>query len=367
MLKDATPYNVQWRGSQPVFVDIGSFERLAKVSPGSATGSSACCSSIRSCSRRTAAFRSSPGYAEASTESRRPSSARSSLDETRSGAGCCSTSSSTRASSGATRIEGPRFAATWRGRVRPEARRATSRAPASSSPGCSPRASRVPGRDYRLDVQLRRRGDGREGGLRPARGRAAHGDAWSGTLAATRAASRASRPKHSTSSWPSTPTVPSSTRSTGRCGTRANPDDPAADRRPRRSVARDRMEQRGEGHPPRPRPAGPRRSAWRSSTTSRSRGTSLSASSSAGCTTSAARWSSSSPIETIRWCSACSAPSARTHIRTTRATPSSSCSRPASGSSTRSRCRPGRECSTTRTLHDGGPPSFRARLVQGDE
>ena len=27
MLKDATPYNVQWRGSQPVFVDIGSFER----------------------------------------------------------------------------------------------------------------------------------------------------------------------------------------------------------------------------------------------------------------------------------------------------------------------------------------------------
>lgn len=28
VLKDATPYNVQWRGSQPVFVDIGSFERL---------------------------------------------------------------------------------------------------------------------------------------------------------------------------------------------------------------------------------------------------------------------------------------------------------------------------------------------------
>jgi hypothetical protein len=27
MLKDGSPYNVQWRGSQPVFVDIGSFER----------------------------------------------------------------------------------------------------------------------------------------------------------------------------------------------------------------------------------------------------------------------------------------------------------------------------------------------------
>ncbi len=28
ILKDATPYNVQWRGPRPVFIDIGSFERL---------------------------------------------------------------------------------------------------------------------------------------------------------------------------------------------------------------------------------------------------------------------------------------------------------------------------------------------------
>jgi SAM-dependent methyltransferase len=33
MLKDATPYNVQWRGSQPVFVDIGSFERARDGEP----------------------------------------------------------------------------------------------------------------------------------------------------------------------------------------------------------------------------------------------------------------------------------------------------------------------------------------------
>ena len=46
MLKDATPYNVQWRGSQPVFVDIGSFERAATVSRGPHIGSSACSSSI---------------------------------------------------------------------------------------------------------------------------------------------------------------------------------------------------------------------------------------------------------------------------------------------------------------------------------
>ena len=32
-LKDATPYNVQWRGSQPVFVDIGSFERARPGEP----------------------------------------------------------------------------------------------------------------------------------------------------------------------------------------------------------------------------------------------------------------------------------------------------------------------------------------------
>ena len=32
-LKDATPYNVQWRGAQPVFVDIGSFERVRDGEP----------------------------------------------------------------------------------------------------------------------------------------------------------------------------------------------------------------------------------------------------------------------------------------------------------------------------------------------
>ena len=32
-LKDATPYNVQWRGTRPVFIDIGSFERLRPGEP----------------------------------------------------------------------------------------------------------------------------------------------------------------------------------------------------------------------------------------------------------------------------------------------------------------------------------------------
>ena len=30
VLKDASPYNVQWRGSRPVFIDVGSFERARR-------------------------------------------------------------------------------------------------------------------------------------------------------------------------------------------------------------------------------------------------------------------------------------------------------------------------------------------------
>lgn len=33
MLKDSTPYNVQWRGTSPVFIDVGSFERLREGEP----------------------------------------------------------------------------------------------------------------------------------------------------------------------------------------------------------------------------------------------------------------------------------------------------------------------------------------------
>ncbi len=33
VLKDSSPYNVQWRGSQPVFIDIGSFERFRPGEP----------------------------------------------------------------------------------------------------------------------------------------------------------------------------------------------------------------------------------------------------------------------------------------------------------------------------------------------
>ena len=33
ILKDASPYNVQWQGAKPVFVDVGSFERLREGEP----------------------------------------------------------------------------------------------------------------------------------------------------------------------------------------------------------------------------------------------------------------------------------------------------------------------------------------------
>jgi hypothetical protein len=32
-LKDASPYNVQWRGARPAFIDVGSFERLREGEP----------------------------------------------------------------------------------------------------------------------------------------------------------------------------------------------------------------------------------------------------------------------------------------------------------------------------------------------
>ena len=32
-LKDASPYNIQWRGSAPIFIDVGSFERLRPTEP----------------------------------------------------------------------------------------------------------------------------------------------------------------------------------------------------------------------------------------------------------------------------------------------------------------------------------------------
>ncbi|MBA2537166.1 MAG: class I SAM-dependent methyltransferase [Actinobacteria bacterium] len=33
ILKDSSPYNVQWRGSDPVFIDVGSFEKLRESEP----------------------------------------------------------------------------------------------------------------------------------------------------------------------------------------------------------------------------------------------------------------------------------------------------------------------------------------------
>ena len=46
VLKDSSPYNVQFRGGKAVFVDVGSFEKR-RPSRGWATASSASCSSTR--------------------------------------------------------------------------------------------------------------------------------------------------------------------------------------------------------------------------------------------------------------------------------------------------------------------------------
>ena len=73
ILKDSSPYNVQSARREPVFIDVGSFESLRAASPGSATGSSACSSSTRCCSRPIRTSRSSRGCAGGSTGSRRRS------------------------------------------------------------------------------------------------------------------------------------------------------------------------------------------------------------------------------------------------------------------------------------------------------
>ena len=67
-LKDASAYNIQWKGSAPVFVDIASFYKRTPVSRGSATGSSARCFSILCCFRHIVTCHFSPGSAAASME-----------------------------------------------------------------------------------------------------------------------------------------------------------------------------------------------------------------------------------------------------------------------------------------------------------
>ena len=62
-LKDSTPFNVQWRGTQPVFIDIGSFKVAETGEPWLAIVSSARCSCIRYSSRPTRTYRFIPGYA----------------------------------------------------------------------------------------------------------------------------------------------------------------------------------------------------------------------------------------------------------------------------------------------------------------
>ena len=76
--KDASAYNVQFVGSKPVFIDVGSFEKVRRASRGPAIDSSASCSSTRSTSRRWATCPSSHCCAATSTASAPASRRRSS-------------------------------------------------------------------------------------------------------------------------------------------------------------------------------------------------------------------------------------------------------------------------------------------------
>ena len=75
ILKDSSPYNLQWHGAKPSSSTSARSSSCARASRGSATASSACSSSIRCSSRRTRTSPSSPGSGAGSTESSRRSSA----------------------------------------------------------------------------------------------------------------------------------------------------------------------------------------------------------------------------------------------------------------------------------------------------
>jgi hypothetical protein len=94
-MKDGYAYNLAFVGARPVFIDVGSFERVRPASRGPATGSSArrCCT--RCCFRPTRTSASSPGSAARSRASSRRSWPGCSPAPTGCARACSSTSPST--------------------------------------------------------------------------------------------------------------------------------------------------------------------------------------------------------------------------------------------------------------------------------
>ena len=190
-LKDATPYNVQWRGTQPVFVDIGSFERARDGEPWAGYRQFCMLFLYPLMLEAFAASPSSRGFAGASTGSRRAIFAPCSRGATRSGAGCSDTSSSMRISSVGTRVAGVRCGGTAGGGLRSSARRGERRRDDELVTRCTARRNervdRLPRR--RAATTTRRRLRRRTSSVVSS---GAGGAASSGTSAATTGATRGS-------------------------------------------------------------------------------------------------------------------------------------------------------------------------------
>jgi len=90
-LKDASAYNVQWRGAKPVFVDVASFERRPPGEPWIGYRQFCQLFLYRCCSPRTATSRSIPGCAAASKGSTPRAASTRSVSAGGCGAACCRT------------------------------------------------------------------------------------------------------------------------------------------------------------------------------------------------------------------------------------------------------------------------------------
>ena len=222
VLKDSTPYNVQFRGARPLFVDIGSFERLREGEPW--VGYRQFCmlylyplllQSLKKVPVPALAARAR------STASRRARCAGCSASATASARACSPTSSCTRGSSSATRDKP--------GQVKQEVQRglqqgAVGRQRAQDAQaGGAALLGAAGGRVDRLRraQQLHRRRREAQGRLRARGGPLPALGPGLGHRRATTAATRASRPRARAPWWRWTPTRARWSCSTATCVTRA--------------------------------------------------------------------------------------------------------------------------------------------------
>ena len=219
VLKDSTPYNVQFKGARPVFVDVGSFERHARGRAVDRLPPVLHALPLPAAAPVAEGRAVPPLAARARSTASRPAQMRALLSfRDRFRRGCSPTSSCTRGSRSATptaRRRSRTRSSAWASRRSSSSRTCARCASWSSgSTGTRRRASGPPTASATATrTTTRRRKDEfvRAGGHLAATGTS------SGTSARTTAATRASPPRARRRWWPSTPTRARSSCSTATC------------------------------------------------------------------------------------------------------------------------------------------------------